>query len=231
MEKSTGKTWPVWDLPTRLGHGLFIVAMLLAWWSAETQRTDLHQWTGYTIFVLVISRLIWGLVGSKTSRFATFLKGPRTVTSYLFSPAKDTPASLPNYKVVGHNPAGGWSVVLMLSLLLVQSLSGLFNSDDILFNGPFYHLVESDWQDRFGVIHDYAFDALLVCIALHILAVLFYTVRGKNLITPMIRGGADEAYSDEPPTPSWRWLVILLLVAVALWAAVQSAPQPTNQWF
>ncbi|MEM8497730.1 MAG: cytochrome b/b6 domain-containing protein [Pseudomonadota bacterium] len=231
MEKSTGKKWPVWDLPTRLGHGLFIVAMLLAWWSAETQRTDLHQWTGYGIFVLVISRLIWGFVGSKPSRFATFVKGPRTVIDYLFSSPEDAQASLPSHKVVGHNPAGGWSVVLMLSLLLVQSLSGLFNSDDILFNGPLYHLVESEWQDRFGVVHDYAFNVLLVCIALHIAAVFFYTWRGKNLLKPMILGADDDVYSDAPPKPSWRWLAILLIVAVALWAAVQSAPQPTSQWF
>ncbi|MFK7732742.1 MAG: cytochrome b/b6 domain-containing protein [Pseudomonadales bacterium] len=231
MEKSTVKPWPLWDLPTRLGHGLFIAALLLAWWSAETQRTDLHEWTGYVILVLVVSRLVWGIVGSKHSRFATFLKSPPAAFNYLLSSAKERSESAIDNKVVGHNPAGGWSVVLMLSLLLLQAVSGLFNSDDILFSGPFYHLVESDWQDRFGVVHDYAFNALIICISLHVMAVLFYTYRGKKLIVPMIRGGAADRYSDEAPKPSWRWLAILLIVALALWAAVQSAPQPSNQWF
>lgn len=205
--------------------------MGLAWWSAETQRTDLHQWTGYSILVLVIGRLLWGVFGSKPSRFATFLKTPGVVFRYLFSPAKDSSVSTLDNAAIGHNPAGGWSVVVMLLLLFVQSFSGLFNSDDILFNGPFYHLLESEWQDRFGLIHDYAFDALIVFIALHIIAVLFYTVRGTNLLLPMIRGSSDERYSDEPPKPSWRWFALLLIVALTLWAAVQSVPQPTSQWF
>ena len=230
MEKST-KPWPLWDLPTRLGHGLFIVAMLVAWWSAETQRTDLHQWTGYTILVLLIARLVWGFVGSKPSRFATFLKSTVVTFKYLFSSANESGEPTRHEKVIGHNPAGGWSVVLMLFLLLLQAGSGLFNSDDILFNGPFYHLMESEWQDRFGLIHDYAFDALLICIGLHIGAVVFYALRGQNLITAMIRGGTDEQFSDEPPKASWLWLAILVVVAVAFWAAVQYAPQPTSQWF
>ncbi len=208
-----------------------IVALLLAWWSAETQRTDIHQWTGYSILVLVLGRLVWGFIGSKPSRFATFMKSPMVAVKYLFSPAAQASEDVPNGNTMGHNPAGGWSVLLMLSLLLTQATSGLFNSDDILFNGPFYHLVESDWQDRFGVVHEYVFNALLACIALHIAMVSFYTYRGKKLLTPMIRGGTDDRYSEEPPKPSWRWLAVLLLIAIALWALVQSVPQPTSQWF
>lgn len=231
MGKSIAQHWPLWDLPTRLGHILFIVAMLLAWWSAETQRTDLHKWTGYSVLVLVMARLFWGFLGSKPSRFATFMKSPAAAFNYLFSPADTRATSLSNKVAIGHNPAGGWSVLLMLLLLLLQSFSGLFNSDDILFNGPFYHLLESEWQDRFGVIHEYAFDALLALIALHIAAVLFHTFRGANLLTPMLRGSAEDRYSDEPPKPAWWWFAMLLVFGVALWAAVQSAPQPTNQWF
>ncbi len=222
----TQERWPLWDLPTRLGHGLFIAALLLAWWSAETQRTELHQWTGYSLLVLVVSRLVWGIVGSKPSRFSTFLKRPSTVYKYLFTSADNAQAFSS-----GHNPAGGWSVVLMLFLLFAQAFSGLFNSDDILFTGPFYHLLDSEWQDRMGVIHDYAFNALIACVALHIGVVLFYYFRGTNLIADMIRGKTEDRYSDEPPRASWYWIIILILLAAALWAAVQAAPQPTSQWF
>ncbi len=230
MQNRIRKTWPLWDIPTRLTHGLLIAALILAWWSAETQRPDLHQWAGYSILVLVLARIVWGFIGSTPSLFSTFLKSPQNVWRYLFDRTQNKP-SIEHARVTGHNPAGGWSVLVLLVLLFVQSVTGLFNSDDILFNGPFYHLLESDWQDRAGVIHDYAFDVLIAFIALHIVAVFFHYWRGRNLLLPMLRGKTQDCYSDQPPKASWRWLLVLLIFAAALWAAVQSAPQPTTQWF
>ena len=101
---------PLWDLPTRLCHWLIVCCLPLAWWSAETENYSLHQWTGYTVIVLVVSRLIWGLVGSRHSRFADFLVGPAKIVAYLQGRGADS---------VGHNPLGGWSVMLLLALLLV----------------------------------------------------------------------------------------------------------------
>jgi cytochrome b len=66
----------------------------------------------------------------------------------------------------GHNPLGSWSVLVLLVLLLMQAISGLFNSDGIFFNGPLYYAVTSEWRDTLGLVHDVNFDALLVFVSL-----------------------------------------------------------------
>ncbi len=100
-----------------------------------------HEWSGYTIIVLVVSRIVWGFIGSRHARFSDFLVGPARLREYL----KGRPAAS-----AGHNPLGGWSVLLLLTLLLLQAGSGLFNSDDVLFQGPLVLLGERRVSRRHG---------------------------------------------------------------------------------
>ena len=79
--------------------------------------------------MIVVTRVCWGFVGSRHARFADFLRGPRAV----FATLRGEDVS----RTPGHNPAGGWSVMALLTLLLAQALTGTVNSDDILFTGPF----------------------------------------------------------------------------------------------
>ena len=130
--------YPLWDIPTRVFHWTLVAAVALAWWSAEQERYDIHEWTGYTVLVLVVSRIVWGVVGSVHSRFTDFVAGPGRVRAYLQGQGSPTP---------GHNPLGGWSVLALLTLLLLQAVSGLFNSDDVLFSGPLYYAAESGFRD------------------------------------------------------------------------------------
>jgi cytochrome b len=37
---------------------------------------------------------------------------------------------------IGHNPAGGWMVLLLLLLLLAETLTGLYVANDIVDVGP-----------------------------------------------------------------------------------------------
>ena len=119
----------LWDIPTRIGHWVLVACLPLSWWSAESQNYSLHQWLGYIVIIIVSSRVIWGFIGSRHSRFADFLVGPGSVLAYLRGQGGAS---------AGHNPLGGWSVMAMLGLLLLQGVSGLFNSDDILYSGPLY---------------------------------------------------------------------------------------------
>ena len=63
-------------LPTRLFHWLLVALVLLAWasWRYSEALGDptlkLHRWNGHAILVLIVFRLLWGLVGSSTSRFS-----------------------------------------------------------------------------------------------------------------------------------------------------------------
>ncbi|MCB1680054.1 MAG: cytochrome b/b6 domain-containing protein [Halioglobus sp.] len=214
---------PVWDLPTRIFHWSIVACVLLSWWSAETDNYTVHEWTGYTVIVLVATRIVWGFLGSRHSRFADFLVGPRRILAYLRGCGAAS---------AGHNPLGGWSVVAMLVLLLIQAVSGLFNSDDVLFSGPLHHMAETGFRDTMGVVHDVVFNLLLAVIALHVSAVFYHQLRlREKLVQAMVRGSAPEREGRAQPAPAWRALAIAVLLALALWWGLEQAPQPQQTWW
>jgi cytochrome b len=211
---------PLWDLPTRLFHWLLVVALFASWLSHEQEWINVHLWSGYTVVVLAGFRLSWGFVGSAHSRFSDFLQSPAAVWRYWRGDTQLRP---------GHNPAGGWAVLLLLLVILVQALSGLFNSDGLLFEGPLYHALDATWTDKLGALHEQGFWILLVLIALHIGTILYYQFgsRAENLIGPMVTGGEG---GQQSPVSLWRALVVLALCVVLLAAAVFWAPAPELPW-
>ena len=212
----------LWDLPTRVYHWALVLCIALAWWSGEEGRNDLHEWTGYTLIVLVVSRLVWGFVGSRHSRFSDFVRGPRATITYLRGGGSPTP---------GHNPLGAWSVLALLLLILLQAVSGLFNSDDILFSGPLYYAASTSLRDTMGVIHQWTFDALVVLVVLHVLVVSYHQwIKKDGLIKAMLTGRAAGKEGLSAPVAAWKALLIVALVAGALWLGLQQAPQPQPLW-
>jgi cytochrome b len=211
--------YPLWDIPTRVFHWLLVVLLPLSWWSAEQGYYNVHQWTGYTVLVLVATRLVWGCLGSRHSRFRDFLVGPGALVAYLRG--RGAPGA-------GHNPLGGWSVMALLALLLAQAISGLFNSDDVLFSGPLYYWADSDLRAMMGVIHEFAFNALLAMVGLHIIAVLYHQLRLKeNLLQAMLRGSAAGREGREAPVAWWRAVLIAAVIGLALWWGLEQAPRPS----
>jgi cytochrome b len=218
--KITSNRQPVlWDIPTRVFHWLVVCCVPLSWWSAETERYEIHEWSGCTLLTLVTARIAWGFVGSRHSRFVDFVTGPGAVRDYL--QGRGAPGA-------GHNPLGGWSVLLMLALLLLQAVSGLFNSDDALFTGPLYYWADAGFRDAMGEVHEIAFDGLLALVSLHILAVLYHQFRrGEKLVQAMVYGRAEGRTGSATPV-SWWWAVVLVAcLALALWWLLEQAPGPT----
>ena len=200
----------IWDAPTRLFHWTIVALVALQWWTAEEEEIDLHVTLGLVTLGLLVFRLIWGLVGSSTARFASFVKGPRAIFDYLRGRAGH---------VLGHNPLGALSVICLLGGLAVQVGLGLFASDeDGLFGGPFAHLIDPDLSEEIAELHEDLFDVLLVLIGLHVAAILYYAlVKRDNLVGPMITGRRDvpEGVEGMRAVPAWR-LVVAALLAVAL---------------
>ena len=122
---------------------------------------------------------------------------------------------------MGHNPLGGWSVLALLLSVLLQSVTGLFASDGIDTDGPFSGSVSGYTVKLMTRLHNWNEDVLLLLIALHVAAVLFYLlVKHDNLITPMVTGRKQGAPSDSPRFAS-TWVALLLLsVCVAAVAAM-----------
>ncbi len=190
----------IWDWPTRLVHWLIVALVLFSWGSAKYGHMDLHRYSGYTLLGLLLFRLYWGVFGGHTSRFASFVKGPRAVLHYLKSQRDSGSTSFSDPIAqsrettafsVGHNPLGALSVVVLLLLLLAQVFLGLFAVDvDGLESGPLSYLVSFDTGRAVAEIHGIVFNVLLGFIGLHLAAVLFYQwVKRDNLMVPMITGG------------------------------------------
>ena len=73
----------------------------------------MHLWAGYAIAALVVMRIVWGFIGSRYARFSDFVKEPSTVLRYLKQSAR---LEAPRY--IGHNPAGGAMIVLLILMLI-----------------------------------------------------------------------------------------------------------------
>ncbi|GAB6041219.1 cytochrome b/b6 domain-containing protein [Endothiovibrio diazotrophicus] len=214
---------PVWDLPTRLFHWGVVALMAGAWITVELGDMELHRACGYGVLGLVLFRLIWGFVGSRHARFADFVRGPGAVLRYL----RGAPA-----EGHGHNPAGGWSVLLLLALLTVQGISGLFTTDEVLFQGPFYPSVSEETAGIIGAIHHLNFNLLLAFVALHVTAVVFYRkVKGVDLVTPMVLGSSAARQGVAPAVPLWRALIVAAVAAGLLAAVLAAAPPPVSYEF
>lgn len=196
----------VWDLPTRTFHWLLVILFAVQWWSGKAERMDVHVAAGLAMLGLIVFRLLWGLFGGSTARFAHFVRGPGAAIAYLRG--RRGPA-------IGHTPIGGWSVVLILLLLAVQIGLGLFASDeDYLDTGPLAHLVTFESARALAQNHDTLFNILLGLAALHILAVLYYFLaRGDDLVTPMLGGSRDAVPGVEPlrAAPLWAFAVAAAL--------------------
>jgi cytochrome b len=184
---------PVWDGATRLFHWLLVVAVVLSYASAWSGATALHRASEYLILALLLFRLIWGIVGSDTARFAWFLQSPRAALREL----ADLPARTPDTQV-GHTAACGWMTVIILALLTVQVCTDLAGA----------------------AVHALVSDLVLGVIALHLLAILAYAVVKKhNLVRPMITGRKRLRAA----TPAPRMASPMLALAVALVAGAVAA--------
>ncbi|HUX23673.1 MAG TPA: cytochrome b/b6 domain-containing protein, partial [Burkholderiales bacterium] len=118
----------VWDLPLRMFHWMLALLVAVSIVSAEIggNAMQIHLRSGYTILTLVLFRILWGFFGGTHARFASFVRGPATAIAHL-----KALRSQKSGRHLGHNPAGGWSVMLMLFVLLIQAGTGLFSNDDI----------------------------------------------------------------------------------------------------
>jgi cytochrome b len=211
----------VWDLPTRLFHWLLVALVVSSFATGKIGGNAMlyHERCGEVILALLMFRVVWGFSGSSPSRFQTFLAGPAAVLRYaltLFRREADHHLS--------HNPLGGWSVMAMLLVLLIQAGTGLFANDDIATTGPLYKWVSKAASDRLTAIHHLNHDVIIILVAVHVAAVLFHLIYKKeNLITPMITGIKqwEGGSADHPQQPLWRAAIAAAVAAGAVYFLVR----------
>ena len=186
----------VWDLPTRIFHWLLAACVLGSIISAKIGGDALvwHFRLGYLVFTLLAFRVLWGGVGGRWSRFASFVYAPSTLRRYLRGESRPD-----EHHDVGHSPLGALSVFGLLAILAAQVGTGLFADDEIASTGPLIKFVSgstslllTQWHKTFGQW------LIISLVLLHVAAIAFYWFKKKrNLVLPMWVG--DKALPPSVP--------------------------------
>jgi cytochrome b len=211
----------VWDLPTRVFHWLLAPAVVaqLVTGKVGGAAMEWHFRIGYCIFALIGFRLVWGLIGGRWSRFASFIYAPHTVLRYLRGGQRPG-----DHFEVGHNPLGSGSVFAMLGLLALQVAAGLVADDEISNVGPLNRFVSGALAASATAWHKGPGQALLITlVVLHIAAIAYYRVKkGQNLVQPMISG--DKLLpTDVPASQDNRLTRIRALALIVVCAGIVGA--------
>ena len=193
----------VWDLPTRIFHWTLVACVLVAWATAEDSGILLriHAVAGHGVLALVAFRIVWGLVGSRHSRFADFVRPWAVVRDYIAGLLRFRPADF-----TGHNPLGGWMIVLLLAWGIAVALSGVLSLS--------VHAFEN--------LHEALANIFLVLAGIHVCGVLVdMLLTGDNLVRAMIDGrkslhGSGVASERDGLAPVWLGIV-LGATTLALW--------------
>jgi cytochrome b len=209
----------VWDVPTRLFHWLVAALVVAAYATWRLNWMEWHSRVGEALLALIIFRLLWGLFGSDTARFGRFLVSPRAALRHLRRILRREPDLQ-----VGHNPAGGWMVLLLIVLLLGEALSGLYILNDVADEGPFTEIMPAPIANAITSLHAILWNAILAAVALHLAAILVYAVaKGQNLIRPMITGQKHLPANVPAPRLAGTFRAALLLaLSVAAATALAS---------
>jgi cytochrome b len=165
----------IWDLPVRAFHWLLAASFAGAWFLSESERLrDVHVLLGYAVLTLVGFRLVWGFIGSRHARFASFLYSPREAIAYL----RDLPhGGGPRY--LGHNPAGSFAVWVILGLAALTGLAGYAT----------YNEIGGEWVAE---VHETLANLWLAAVIAHVAGVVISSLAHReNLAAAMVTGYKD----------------------------------------
>lgn len=194
----------VWDLSVRLFHWLLVLAVGVAFLSAE-EESVLNQWhvtAGWIAALLIAFRLAWGFVGGEHARFSNFLR-----LGDIGAHIREIVAGRAHPQL-GHNPLGAVAVVALLGLIAATIATGLAGSEDA---------------------HETIANTLLVLIAVHVTAIVVMSVLARdNLVRAMITGrkpisSFPEAHDARPPS-RLAWPLAAIVLGVSAYLALRIDP-------
>lgn len=119
MKDTKSETLAVWDIFIRIAHWVLVLAFIIAYLTHEDVGR-LHIWSGYVISCILLLRIIWGLIGSQHARFRDFIFSPYQSVEYLTDLVQGKAK-----RYLGHSPAGGTMVFMLIASLAVSCITGL----------------------------------------------------------------------------------------------------------
>ncbi len=176
----------VWDSLVRFFHWSLVTAFLIAY-VTEENLLSVHTWAGYLVLALVLIRTAWGFIGTRHARFSDFIYSPQTIIQFL----KDT-FYLKARRYLGHNPAGGAMVVLLLISLVLTATSGIFLLGAEDHSGPFASFFQGGayfWAEALEEVHEFFANLTLLLVVVHIAGVVVESmIHHENLVKAMLTG-------------------------------------------
>jgi cytochrome b len=167
---------PVWDIPVRVLHWSLVLTVATAWLTRHSPGRW-HEWLGYATLAIVAVRTSWGFIGSRYARFADFVAPASVTAAYARSVISGRET-----RFIGHNPLGGWMAVALLAMVVLVGLTGWLYTTDRFWGVP--------WVEE---LHETLSDILFLFVALHILGVVFTSIRHReNLVASMVYGRKRE---------------------------------------
>lgn len=175
----------VWDPFVRVFHWLLVLIFTVAWLTGD-ELTGLHVYAGYAVLGLVLMRLVWGVIGTRHARFSDFVYRPAAVRAYL----KDV-LWLRARRYLGHNPAGGAMIVLMLLSLVLVSISGIAVYGMEAGAGPMALLAGSSeaLEEALEEVHEFLAGFMLLMVIIHLAGVAVESLlHRESLVKAMLTG-------------------------------------------
>jgi len=202
-QSPTTATVQVWDRFVRVFHWSLVVGFIITY-TTEHDLMTLHVWAGYIIGALIALRVVWGVIGPRHARFTDFIYRPSRVIAYL----RDL-RSFRAKRYLGHSPAGGAMIIVLLVVLAVTVATGIAADNRTAVEGdeaaaPVAGLalaaLDGDegagGEERgeggggfVGAVHQLLADIAMVLIVLHVAGVGWTSLAHReNLVRAMITG-------------------------------------------
>ena len=176
----------VWDPFVRVFHWTLVLSFMIAF-IVEEDYLAIHTFAGYTVLILILLRIVWGLIGPQHARFSDFIYSTETIKQFL----KDT-LSFKAKRYLGHNPAGGAMILLMIISLLLTTLTGIAVYGAEEQAGPmasWFSQSHEFWGEAFEETHEFFANFTLLLVFIHVAGVLIESmIHKENLVKSMITG-------------------------------------------
>jgi cytochrome b len=180
----------VWDPVIRIGHWTLVIAFFTAYFTEDDFLT-LHVWAGYVIGAVVCFRLVWGFIGSRHAKFSNFVRSPAAAFKYVLSLVRNQ-----SKRYIGHNPAGGIMILLLLIVLFGTVFSGVVLYGMEEGAGPLAAWVSAfaDSEDLWEEAHEILSNLTLLLVVMHIAGVLLSGRAHKEFLVKAMLTGQKKAH-------------------------------------
>lgn len=196
----------VYDLPLRLFHLFFAVLSIAILFIAKVLGDDsglfpYHKLLGFILGLASILRLLWGIIGSRWSRFSSFELHPISLWTYF----KDLIVSKTRL-YMGHNPASSWATLMMLGCVFSLVCTGY-----LMAIGMDSHFIEE--------VHEVCANLFMVTIFVHVLGIFIHFLRHNNFVGwSMVTGKKEMDREESGITSSYVWVGLVFIFLMGLFS-------------